>query len=155
MKPLFIKVFMALILLGMLEACFFGSGFYPVVIGNAGHSAGLPSGSYQQSCQDCTAVDHVLSCNCFDRGGALRNSCIDARRCGESISNDNGSLVCEGSSFPHGSYIKSCKKSRYKGALFACSCADRNGNFGHTRIDYGQCGNRSLANIDGNLECEN
>ena len=90
-----------------------------------------------------------------DWGGTLRNSSIDARRCGESISNDNGSLVCEGSSFPHGSYIKSCKKCRYKGALFACSCADRNGNFGRTRIDYEQCGNRPLANIDGNLECEN
>ncbi len=149
------KGFMALILVGALGGCFFGSNLHPVIIGSSGYSGSLPSGSYKQSCQDCQVNNQILACNCFTRNGSLRNTSFDVGRCGGSIANDDGALICEGSSMPGGSYSQTCKNCRFKGSVFVCSCANRNGKFARTRIKYQRCGSLGLQNQDGTLMCDN
>ncbi len=57
----------------------------------------MPSGSYTQSCSNCSMDRSSLKCTCADRSGFQRNTFLqDAQYC-QSVENNNGQLQCSGS----------------------------------------------------------
>lgn len=60
----------------------------------------MPSGSYQQSCQNCytqLGEDFFLFCSCYDDNGNLQPTAIAPYDCsGYDIANCNGQLTCGG-----------------------------------------------------------
>jgi hypothetical protein len=60
-----------------------------------GNYAGIPGGSYQQSCTNARVNGVMLSANCPSANGTRITSTINTNRCrGLDILNDNGRLEC-------------------------------------------------------------
>jgi hypothetical protein len=65
------------------------------VVGGVRPSDGLPGGSYQQSCFNCSDDGWNLTCSCLDESGNSRQTTLPGVVfCGGDISNNNGSLNC-------------------------------------------------------------
>lgn len=142
-------------------------------------SQNIPSGSYQNSCQNIDADWQRLSAVCRKRDGQWNYSTLeDYRRCRGDIANDNGRLVCrDGGGYndddgyhddggynddgyndpdwtPRGSYQQSCRRIEADRNSLTAECRDRNGRWRYTELEnYNRC-RGDIANIDGMLRCE-
>jgi hypothetical protein len=133
----------------------------------------MPDGTFRNSCFNLSIRkdrdnNPVLIGSCTDRRGSAIQSTLWLP-CQGDISNDNGSLKCEGTPSgggaagqgrvppPAGSYLESCSDAvvQYqpgrRGVLFAF-CVDRQGRRDQSSIYLPCAGN--IANIDGRLRCE-
>ncbi len=92
---------------GQLSCVRANSGYYGRGQGRYGHgrngrysgnrgNAGLPAGSYQQSCNNASMNGSTLSANCRNNSGAMMTSYLDVSQCRstDDIGNLNGQLRC-------------------------------------------------------------
>ena len=125
-----------------------------------GWQGGLPSGDYQQTCQDVRTNGSVLEARCQKRDGGWRNTSLDYRRCSSTIVNDDGRLYCEQSggsnwsgNIPSGSYSGTCQDVRSNGAVLEARCRTASGDWQRTSLDYRTCGGGDIVNSNGHLRC--
>jgi hypothetical protein len=65
------------------------------VVGGVRPSDGLPGGSYQQSCFNCSYDGNTLVCSCLDESGGSRQATLPGvPNCIGDIGNNNGHLNC-------------------------------------------------------------
>jgi len=63
--------------------------------GQPGTQAGVPQGSYQQTCRNIRNNGPQLVASCQDKSGKWQNTSIDTRSCNGEIVNDDGQLRCK------------------------------------------------------------
>ena len=124
-------------------------------------AAAQPDGSYQQTCRnintDKSNGKRRVSADCQDRRGNWQRSRLNYEQCiNQRVANDNGTLVCEsdGGRLPNGSWSQSCRNGATRNGWLYADCRRTNGNWRSSSIDLRQCGNRGVANDNGNLVCE-
>jgi major membrane immunogen (membrane-anchored lipoprotein) len=59
-----------------------------------GQQAGVPQGSYQQTCRNIRNNGPQLNASCQNKSGQWKNTSIDTRSCSGEIVNDDGNLRC-------------------------------------------------------------
>jgi beta/gamma crystallin/CVNH domain-containing protein len=125
-----------------------------------------PDGSYRDSCRNigtATVVGtNVLKAQCRDMSGRWRDTTLKLSDCRGDIYNDDGRLACakgggnDFSGLPGGSWQQSCRNAYRQSRNVVAECLNRNGRWIRTAIGINSCGNNPrLANIDGELQCEN
>jgi hypothetical protein len=140
---------------------------------SGGVAAGLPGGSYTQSCQDVHAHGDDLQARCPTANGDWKDTKLDDyNKCRGEIVNDNGKLRCitgvyGGPGAPvggyqgypsaaggfNGSYTQTCKDIKSHGDDLEARCKTVNGDWNHTKLDdYRKCKGQ-IINEDGNLKC--
>jgi CVNH domain len=139
-----------------------------------GIAAGLPGGSYTQSCQDVRASGDDLHARCPTANGDWKDTKLDDyNKCRGEIVNDNGKLRCVtgvygGSGAPVGAYqggyglpagafsgpyTQNCKDIKSHGDDLEARCKTVNGDWHNTKLDdYRKCKGQ-IVNEDGNLKC--
>ena len=139
-----------------------------------GVAAGLPGGSYTQSCQDVRAHGDDLEARCPTSNGEWKDTKLDDyNKCRGEIVNDNGKLRCVtgvyggpgapvgayqgGYGLPAGAfsgpYTQNCKDIKSHGDDLEARCKTVNGDWNHTKLDdYRKCKGQ-IVNEDGNLKC--
>ncbi|MGZ4872230.1 MAG: CVNH domain-containing protein [Candidatus Angelobacter sp.] len=137
---------------------------------SSGVAAGLPSGSYTQSCQDVRAHGDDLEARCPTVSGDWKNSKLDDyNKCRGEIVNDNGKLRCVAGVYGtpggyaggyqgpvggfSGSYTQSCKDIKSHGDDLEARCQTRSGDWHKTSLDDYQKCRGQIINDDGNLKC--
>jgi hypothetical protein len=141
---------------------------------NGGVAAGLPGGSYMQSCQDVHASGDDLHARCPTANGDWKDTKLDDyNKCRGEIVNDNGKLRCvtgvygtpgapvggyQGG-YPSaaggftGSYTQTCKDIKSHGDDLEARCKNVNGDWNNSKLDdYRKCKGQ-IINDDGNLRC--
>jgi CVNH domain len=116
----------------------------------------VPSGSYRQTCNQIVVDGAVLKAVCADRKGrGVSASLVNFNRCG-TIDNDNGKLVCIGSSapgIPSGSFRATCRDVAVGGGTLYATCQTARGAWVPTSLsEYRRCAN-DIYNNDGRLKC--
>jgi hypothetical protein len=138
---------------------------------SSGVAAGLPGGSYTQSCQDVHAHGDDLEARCPTANGDWKNTKLDDyNKCRGEIVNDNGKLRCitgvyggpaggyqGGYAAPvggfSGPYTQNCKDIKSHGDDLEARCKTVNGDWHNTKLDdYRKC-HGQIVNEDGNLKC--
>ncbi|HEY2911986.1 MAG TPA: CVNH domain-containing protein [Candidatus Angelobacter sp.] len=141
---------------------------------NGGVAAGLPGGSYSQSCQDVHAHGDDLEARCPTTNGDWKDTKLDDyNKCRGEIVNDNGKLRCVtgvygapgapvgayqgGYGVPAGAfsgpYTQNCKDIKSHGDDLEARCKTVNGDWHNTKLDdYRKCKGQ-IINEDGNLKC--
>lgn len=123
-------------------------------------SQALPSGSYQQTCQNCTFDGTTLSCQCRDDGGALQATSLSVPANGTTqgtitdIANLNGTLALQGGTIsaqalPGGSYSETCVNCSFDGTTLTCQCKNKAGTYEATSLKTG--GSNNISNVNGVL----
>jgi hypothetical protein len=138
---------------------------------SSGVAAGLPGGSYTQSCQDVHAHGDDLEARCPTSSGDWKTTKLDDyNKCRGEIVNDNGKLRCitgvyggpvgayqGGYASPvggfSGPYTQSCKDIKSHGDDLEARCQTRNGDWHKTSLDDYQKCRGQIINEDGNLKC--
>jgi hypothetical protein len=116
----------------------------------------LPPGSYRLTCKDNIVDGAVLKAVCEDeRGRWVSTSLARFDRC-RTISNDNGKLVCGGSSgsrIPSGSFAATCRDIAVAGDTLRASCETVRGSWVPASLpNYRRCAG-DIRNSNGRLEC--
>jgi hypothetical protein len=141
---------------------------------SGGVAAGLPGGSYTQSCQDVRAHGDDLEARCPTANGDWKSTKLDDyNKCRGEIVNDNGKLRCitgvyGGPGAPVGAYqggygsavggfsgpyTQNCKDIKSHGDDLEARCKTVNGDWHNTKLDdYRKCKGQ-IVNEDGNLKC--
>ena len=88
----------------------------------------------------------------------MRSTSIDPQRCANNtVGNDDGYLVCEGSGngqLPGGSWNQSCRNANMRKGWLYADCRRIDGGWRSSSIDAQRCGRGGVANDNGNLVCE-
>ena len=141
---------------------------------SGGVAAGLPGGSYTQSCQDVRAHGDDLEARCPTANGDWKSTKLDDyNKCRGEIVNDNGKLRCitgvyggpgrpwerirvvmaRPSADLRGPYTQNCKDIKSHGDDLEARCKTVNGDWHNTKLDdYRKCKGQ-IVNEDGNLKC--
>lgn len=141
---------------------------------SGGVAAGLPGGSYTQSCQDVRQHGDDLEARCPTANGDWKDTKLDDyNKCRGEIVNDNGKLRCitgvygspgapvgayqSGYGAPasafSGPYTQNCKDIKSHGDDLEARCKTVNGDWRNTKLDdYRKC-HGQIINDDGNLKC--
>lgn len=121
-------------------------------------AAGVPPGSYRQSCTNCVASGGDLTASCRKIRNSYNQENTSTLRgyagCRSDISNFDGRLTCDkgDAALPEGSYRQSCRDlNRLRDTLYA-SCRTVGGQWKETSLPLGNC-IHSVYNSDGNLAC--
>ncbi|MCF8035073.1 MAG: CVNH domain-containing protein [Desulfarculaceae bacterium] len=120
----------------------------------AGHSRGLPQGSWQNSCRRARMKGNTLLAECKNSHGDWVQSWLDVSHCSRQVGNDNGRLVCGGGRtypLPGGSWQNSCRRWRLQDGRMWAECKNRGGDWHGTWVDIKNC--RTLTNDNGKLRC--
>jgi hypothetical protein len=126
--------------------------------------AGLPYGSYRQTCQNIRLDGNMLKARCQKIDGGWRNTSLDYRGCGGQVINDNGNLRCgQGGrppytggygGLPPGNYQRTCENMRMEGNKLMGYCRKVDGGWRNTSLNnVNQC-KTQIVNDDGNLRCQ-
>ncbi|MBX3065863.1 MAG: hypothetical protein KF726_22990 [Anaerolineae bacterium] len=125
-------------------------------------SQGNPPGSYQTSCKDISVLTNInlptLIATCLNRAGKnIASLLLHYPDCIDDISNFDGQLVCTRSSYPKGSYQRTCTAINFfggNGRLSAvCRTRGAGGSWIYTELEeYAYC-LWSISNLDGQLAC--
>jgi CVNH domain len=136
-----------------------------------GNQAGVPGGSYVQSCQEVRVHGDDLEARCQTSSGDWKGTKLDDyNKCHGDIVNDNGKLRCiaggpagygggyqGGYTSPvggfSGPYTQSCKDIKSHGDDLEARCKTRNGDWHKTSLDDYQKCHGQIINDDGNLRC--
>src|SRR5215469_10888734 len=126
---------------------------------------GIPTGSYQQTCNNVSVNGAVLVANCQDRNGTWRSAQLPGfQNCNADIMNDNGNLRCASGGYnygpgsqpvngPGGSYAQSCRDVNVSGDDLHATCQTRDGNWHSTKLDdFNKC-RGDIMNDNGTLRC--
>ena len=141
---------------------------------SGGVAAGLPGGSYTQSCQNVRQHGDDLEARCPTANGDWKDTKLDDyNKCRGEIVNDNGKLRCitgvyggpgapvgayqSGYGAPasafSGPYTQNCKDIKSHGDDLEARCKTVNGDWHNTKLDdYRKC-HGQIVNDDGNLKC--
>jgi hypothetical protein len=141
---------------------------------SGGVAAGLPTGSYTQSCQDVHQHGDDLEARCPTANGDWKDTKLDDyNKCRGEIVNDNGKLRCVTSVYGapgapvgtyqggygapvggfSGPYTQTCKDIKSHGDDLEARCKTASGNWNNTKIDdYRKCRGQ-IINDDGDLKC--
>jgi CVNH domain len=107
-----------------LTMALFGSG-------TTCHAQRVPSGSYQQTCQNIGVRGSTLYASCKDvRGQWQSTELADFQRCGSEIQNENGNLTCNNSGGGNNGYARDGRDRD----------GDRNRDGQHENGQYGRNG---------------
>ena len=139
-----------------------------------GIAAGLPVGSYTQSCQEVRAHGDDLEARCQTSNGEWKNTKLDDyNKCRGEVVNDNGKLRCIAGAYGapggyaggyqggynapvggfSGTYTQTCKDIKSHGDDLEARCKTVNGDWHNTKLDdYRKCRGQ-IVNEDGNLKC--
>ncbi len=115
----------------------------------------IPKGSYKQTCSDSYVEGGKLYSKCKKKNGGRNKTSINYKNCNRDIWNDNGKLSCKQNSqstFPKGSYKKSCKNLYKESNMLEADCKNDNGKWKHSSIKYKKCYN-GIWNDNGRLRC--
>jgi CVNH domain-containing protein len=129
------------------------------------NQAGVPNGSYTQTCQEIRIKGDDLEARCQTAGGDWHKTKLDDfQKCTGDVANDNGTLRCV-SGYPGGyrgvytgapavpSYTQTCKDIKSHGDHLEARCKAINGDWRNTSLsDYRKC-HGQIINDDGNLRC--
>ena len=136
----------------------------------AGYQAGVPSGSYTQTCQDVHIHGDDLEARCQTVNGDWHKTKLDDyQKCQGDVANENGSLHCVASGYAPGypggyrggyptapigtPYTQTCKDIKTHGDDLQARCKTVNGDWRNTSLDdYRKC-HGEIMNQDGNLQC--
>jgi hypothetical protein len=140
----------------------------PVSNYQPGYQAGVPNGSYTQSCQDVHIDGDDLKARCQTADGNWHNAKLDDyQKCRGDVVNDNGKLRCVNAGYspmvpgvyrgPVGvvgtPYTQTCKDIKSHGDELEARCKNNNGDWQNTSIhDYRKC-HGQIVNQDGALRC--
>jgi hypothetical protein len=141
---------------------------------SGGVAAGLPQGSYTQSCQDVRQHGDDLEARCPTTNGDWKDTKLDDyNKCRGEIVNDNGKLRCVNSVYGapgapvgayqggygspagafSGPYTQTCKDIKSHGDDLEARCKTTSGDWNNTKIDdYRKCKGQ-IVNDNGNLRC--
>lgn len=137
--------------------CSNGNGY-----GNGGwNGAGVPPGSYQQTCSNAYMSGVTLTATCRDQYNGSRVVRLDTSNCqGRDIGNDNGNLRCDGYASNNnnggvlpGSYQQTCNGAYMRGNSLTATCPDQRGRYKRTTLNTASCRGRDIANRNGKLTC--
>lgn len=123
-----------------------------------------PPGSYQRECRDIRMYGVVLSADCPDNRGVMRNSSININQCNGDIANANGRLTCRqggggggggwhDDDVPRGSYLRTCRDAHMRRDTLVAECRDNRGRYVTALIQPDSCRGRDIANENGRLTC--
>jgi hypothetical protein len=118
-------------------------------------SGDSPKGAYSRSCVGTSAGGGKLTALCETRAGTYQSASLGSyERClPGSIVNANGTLACDWTEFPAGSYTKSCFFKKTNGSRLTALCLTRKGELQATSLaDYASCAG-GISNVDGDLMC--
>jgi hypothetical protein len=118
--------------------------------------AGIPPGSYQQSCTDIRMAEGRLHARCRKRDQTLFKSYLNPKVCRSEIVNENGALMCDGyrPRMPGGSFASSCRDARMDGYDLHATCRTRDGRWNDAVLeDTHRCDANGVTNDDGELNC--
>ena len=134
----------------------------------AGYQAGLPNGSFTQSCQEVRVHGDDLEARCQTADGNWHNTKLDDyQKCHGDVVNDNGKLRCVNAVVAPGyaggyggpvgvvgtPYTQTCKDIKTHGDDLRARCKNNNGHWQDTSIDdYRKC-HGQILNQDGALRC--
>jgi hypothetical protein len=123
---------------------------------------GLPSGSYQQSCNNVTLEGTTLAADCRKRNGQYGLSRLEQiDQCRGDISNREGNLACDKRNAPPGSYKETCVVISVTRTTLTARCRFvQDPKFGKKGVgwnytdlkQYDRCSG-DIANIGGGLRC--
>ena len=132
------------------------------------YQAGIPNGSYTQSCQEIRVHGDDLEARCQTGDGNWHKTTLDDyQKCRGDVVNDNGKLRCITGAFAPGSpgayrgpvgvvgmpYTQSCKDIKSHGDELEARCKNSNGDWQNTSLhDYRKC-HGQILNQDGALRC--
>ena len=130
--------------------------------------AGVPSGSYTQSCQEIRVHGDDLEARCQAVDGSWHKSKLDDfQKCGGDVANDNGNLRCVNGALAPGyaggyrgpagvvgiPYTQNCKDIKTHGDELEARCKNSHGDWQNTSLhDYRKC-HGQIMNQDGALRC--
>jgi hypothetical protein len=133
-----------------------------------GYQAGVPNGSYTQSCQEIRVHGDDLEARCQTADGNWHKTKLDDyQKCRGDVANENGNLRCVAGGYtapgvyqggyPGAAvglpYTQSCKDIRSHGDNLSARCKTRNGDWHNTSLDdYRKC-HGQVVNDDGTLRC--
>ncbi len=131
-----------------------------LVFAGAASAAPIPSGSYQQSCDDIYADWNTLTATCRTRNGDENFTTLsNYRNCDGDIANVYGRLQCVGDEgddsvwVPRGSYRETCRKASVEVRTLTAECQDRNGRWRYTELDNFRSCQGDIYNANGVLGC--
>ena len=132
----------------------------------------VPLGDWAETCPTFDVAGDILTANCRDWSGTERTSSADWRKCGTTISNIGGTLVCdnaiettaillpvpltaEAEAYgPAGGWQRSCRNASVTGASFTAECRDSKRAWKSSSIDWRACQSEVAADRAGKLICE-
>jgi len=145
--------------------CAGNAGTAPVA---EGYQAGIPNGSYTQSCQDIRIDGDDLKARCQTVDGNWHNAKLDDyQNCHGDLVNENGKLRCVNGGFVPGyvggyrgpigavgtPYTQTCKDIKSHGDELEARCKNSSGDWQNTSLhDYRKC-HGQIVNQDGALRC--
>ena len=135
----------------------------------SGYQAGVPNGSYTQTCQDVHVDGDDLKARCQTADGNWHNTKLDDyQKCRGDVANENGKLRCVSGSYAPGypggvyhgpvgvvgnSYTQTCKDIKSHGDELEARCKNAHGDWQNTSLhDYRKC-HGQIVNQDGALRC--
>lgn len=135
---------------------------FMVLAGTICLAQGIPTGSYQQTCNNVSVNGDTLTANCQDSSGNWRAAQLPGfQRCAGDVMNDNGILRCAMTGGPQsvsgggpvGSYMQSCRNVHASGDDLKAECQNRNGDWHDAKLDdYKKC-HGDIINDDAHLRC--
>jgi CVNH domain len=128
-----------------------------------GPQAGMPNGSYTQSCQEIRINGDDLEARCQTHdGGWHKTKLDDFQKCHGDVANENGNLRCIAGGYVAPGvypavagtpYTQTCKDIKSHGDSLDARCKTRGGDWHNTSLDdYRKCKGQ-IVNDDGNLRC--
>ena len=121
----------------------------------------VPSGSYQETCNNERVEGSDLVADCADRNGRWRHSELANHRfCRGDIANANGVLRCDRDAdaapddytVPTGAWRATCRDAHVSGSILTAECRNRVGRFVASSLDLRAC-RQGVANVNGRLAC--
>lgn len=114
----------------------------------------LPRGDYEASCEQVVIDGDDLRATCRTAAGYKAFTKLSGYRlCHGGIASVDGALVCRSSSFPHGSFERSCAVTQVADSGFAAICRTRDGGHLSTTLANAAACHGDIANDDGRLVC--
>ncbi len=130
-----------------------------------GYQAGVPNGSYTQTCQEIRVHGDDLEARCQTTDGKWHKTKLDKfQDCRGDVANEDGNLRCMSGGYAAGypggyrgsvggSYTQTCKDIKSHGDHLEARCKTVNGDWVNTSLDdYRKCKGQ-IVNDNGNLRC--
>ncbi|HEY7404638.1 MAG TPA: CVNH domain-containing protein [Candidatus Angelobacter sp.] len=133
-----------------------------------GYPAGVPGGSYTQTCQEIRIHGDDLEARCQNSNGDWHKTKLDDfQKCHGDVANEDGNLRCVAGAYAPGyrggypgpgvavgtPYTQTCKDIKSHGDDLQARCKNNNGDWQNTSLDdYRKC-HGQIVNQDGNLRC--